>query len=415
MSDEKVLFENDIVKIKLYNKNNEYVAETIISKEDYLKVNTLKLYAKIDNCTTYVYNKKIPLHHLIIGKPINVNDVVDHIDHNGLNNTRENLRIVNRSINAHNKTKKKDSTSEYIGVSYGKSIKKWKSYIRFNNKQAHLGTFENEIDAAISYDKYAYQIYKEFANTNNLLTIEEKKNAINTEFIINERELPKYINYYKKNNNYCIRVTFNKKRQQVYTKTLEEAKVELNKLLELKKQYEEEQVKYKMNIDILRDRNNIPIIIIKKHYNLFICYVDGDIWHHLNIINWNIHNGYAIAMINNIPISMHSYIYKLKYNEENSLTKPIDHINNNKLDNRINNLRITTISNNNQNKQKKEGCISKYTGVYFNKKNNKWYSQIIKNYKTYYLGSYNIENDAAIAYNNKALELYGCNAKLNKI
>jgi group I intron endonuclease len=58
---------------------------------------------------------------------------------------------------------------------------------------------------------------------------------------------------------------------------------------------------------------------------------------------------------------------------------------------------------------------SLYTGVSFNKKNKNWKSRIAKDGKTYYLGVYKTEEEAAEAYNKKALELYGQNAKLNII
>lgn len=61
--------------------------------------------------------------------------------------------------------------------------------------------------------------------------------------------------------------------------------------------------------------------------------------------------------------------------------------------------------------------LSKYVGVYFDRRkiNKPWYARIQKDNKTKHLGSYHSENEAAMAYNEKALELYGPNAKLNKI
>lgn len=74
----------------------------------------------------------------------------------------------------------------------------------------------------------------------------------------------------------------------------------------------------------------------------------------------------------------------------------VDHINDNKLDNRKENLQIVT---NRYNSCKTQGkYLSKYKGVSLNKKSNKWYSYITINYKIKYLGSYEKEYDAHLAY-----------------
>jgi len=58
---------------------------------------------------------------------------------------------------------------------------------------------------------------------------------------------------------------------------------------------------------------------------------------------------------------------------------------------------------------------SKYVGVYYDKTRNKWSARITYHRKCFYLGRFDLEIDAAIAYNTKALELYGENVKLNII
>ena len=75
---------------------------------------------------------------------------VDHINGNKLDNRLENLRIVTPQQNNMNKTSSKNSTSQYIGIYLYN--KKWRASIKVNNKNIHLGTFINEIDAAKSRD-----------------------------------------------------------------------------------------------------------------------------------------------------------------------------------------------------------------------------------------------------------------------
>ena len=80
--------------------------------------------------------------------------------------------------------------------------------------------------------------------------------------------------------------------------------------------------------------------------------------------------------------------------------KICDHKNRNGLDNRKENIREATISQNNINQIKQKGIYtSKYKGVSWNKRRKKWESKIVINGKKFDLGFYNIEEKAAIAYN----------------
>ncbi len=71
----------------------------------------------------------------------------DHVDGNGLNNQRSNLRVVSVRGNAQNKHF--DKTSKYSGVC--KKGNSWRSTIYFKGKHRHIGTFKREIDAASAY------------------------------------------------------------------------------------------------------------------------------------------------------------------------------------------------------------------------------------------------------------------------
>lgn len=93
---------------------------------------------------------------------------VDHVDGNALNNQRSNLRIATAQENARNKRnlKKESHTSRYKGVSWDKNLRKWRAWIRHENKMVYLGVHEYEKGAALAYDEAAKQYHGEFASLN---------------------------------------------------------------------------------------------------------------------------------------------------------------------------------------------------------------------------------------------------------
>ena len=90
----------------------------------------------------------------------------------------------------------------------------------------------------------------------------------------------------------------------------------------------------------------------------------------------------------------------------------IDHINGDTLDNRRNNLRFATNQQNSIN-QRSKGGSSRYKGVGWHKKRRAWEAQMCINGKSKFLGYFDDEKDAALAYDEKAFEAWGEFARLN--
>lgn len=91
----------------------------------------------------------------------------------------------------------------------------------------------------------------------------------------------------------------------------------------------------------------------------------------------------------------------------------IDHINHNGIDNRKSNMRNCTSRENQGNRLVSNHCSSKYKGV--NRHDGKWQARIGYKYKQLYIGFYDTEIEAAEAYNQKAIEIFGEFAKVNQI
>ena len=111
---------------------------------------------------------------------------------------------------------------------------------------------------------------------------------------------------------------------------------------------------------------------------------------------------------------VHRIIYYMHY-KTNIDSMFIDHIDGNRLNNAIDNLRIATNQQNACNKQKQKTCTSQYKGVSWDNKSKKWKAQICIDYKKHGLGFYEIEKDAAIAYNVAAKQLHSNFAFLNHV
>ncbi len=138
----------------------------IVDDEDYEWLSQWKWTAFQSGNQVYAYrkhkNKSVLLHRLITSAP--KGKVVDHINRNGLDNRRENLRVVGRKENALNSSFIPNGTSKYRGVRYSKNA--WQSEIMVDRKYIYLGRFKSEEDAARAYDAAATMYFKSDARLN---------------------------------------------------------------------------------------------------------------------------------------------------------------------------------------------------------------------------------------------------------
>jgi len=109
-------------------------------------------------------NKRIYMHREIMQPP--PGKIVDHMNHNKLDNTRANLRVCTPAENQRNQRKQHGTASIYKGVAYSKKHRKWTATIGLHRKYTQLGYYDTEIEAARAYDRAAVERFGEFANLN---------------------------------------------------------------------------------------------------------------------------------------------------------------------------------------------------------------------------------------------------------
>ncbi len=101
------------------------------------------------------------LHNFITGLPF-----VDHINGNGLDNRRENLRPANKGLNGANTPPPVTNTSGIKGVTWHKGARKWMAQIVCGGRRHYLGLFTDPVPAMFAYDAKARELFGDYAQPN---------------------------------------------------------------------------------------------------------------------------------------------------------------------------------------------------------------------------------------------------------
>lgn len=124
-------------------------------------------FTKAGYAVTKIKRRAVSLHRIILGDVSG--KVIDHIDGDGLNNKRNNLRRCLHIDNMKNQGLRKNKKSgNYKGVSWHIASSKWMARIQVNKKAIHLGLFACEISAARAYNAAAVEHFGEFARINQI-------------------------------------------------------------------------------------------------------------------------------------------------------------------------------------------------------------------------------------------------------
>ena len=313
--------------------------KVIYSPEDHDEISKYTWYISESYCRATIDSKTIKMHRFIMKNP--KGKVIDHINNNRLDNRRENLRITDRNGNAQNKTKRSNTTSKYIGVSYNTRYKKFVAQAQKDGKPIGIGKYSDEIEAAKARDLF---VVHELPNSLNTLNFPELKSKyVETPYspkIIKEQEA------------------------KIKVKSVCEPVIGNENIVRL----------------LIPSRGDIVVLIDKEEfervkYNKY-CQQDG---------------GYIRSRYH----MLHRFIMN-----ENNEDVFIDHIDGNKYNNTKANLRRSDYKLNAQNKSKIANTTSKYIGVSYITNRKKWAVSIRINGKGKFLGHFATEIEAARARDN---------------
>jgi hypothetical protein len=156
-------------------QHSSFVA--VVDDEDYELLIKYKWYLNTSSSgnkypRTRIKNKNIRMHKLLLDAQL-----VDHVDGDGLNNQRANLRPSNKSLNAVNQRLRthRSKTALFKGV-YLYKPNKWRAQTTLQGKKIYLGTFDSAVDAARAYDAKIVEIFGEHALTNQMLNLYDDTN-----------------------------------------------------------------------------------------------------------------------------------------------------------------------------------------------------------------------------------------------
>jgi hypothetical protein len=142
----------------------------LVDDEDYDFLNQWKWYFNNGYAIRLIWNHKskkiehIYMHRVILNTGIGMD--TDHLNHNGLDNRKANLRVATRSQNQANRVISKNNTSGYKGVIWNKQKNKWQAQIKINRKLKVLGFYQSSKNAALAYNIATVGYFGKFSKTN---------------------------------------------------------------------------------------------------------------------------------------------------------------------------------------------------------------------------------------------------------
>lgn len=141
---------------------------TLVDVDDWPELSKRAWHANTDGGLVYASCRRprTYIHRLVAGTPAGLD--TDHINGDGLDNRRSNLRACSRRKNLANQRPMTGTTSRWKGVHWDKRARLWKAKI-YRGRYYHLGYFKTEHEAALAYNEAAIRLDGEFARLNDVV------------------------------------------------------------------------------------------------------------------------------------------------------------------------------------------------------------------------------------------------------
>jgi hypothetical protein len=321
--------------------------EVFVSQEDKMEVDNRTIWIQGKYPILRVDRKCISLHKFIanrMGLVTGPGEVIDHINGNKFDARRENLRILNYSQNNQNKVMENKPTSGFRGVYKCVCGPRWQVYCG----TTRVGYFSTPEDGANAYDKYIIKFVHRDGQTNFEHSEAEKDEILKSNFEVQTAKKfdPEMKGIYWKKEDQAYEVRVHGKNVGRMFKELDEAQKARDNGY---KKYNEEKEKKILELVVQVNESGQAIIPLTGKRGIGkCCIVDYGTWHEIVKYSWNLTNtGYPQARINYKLWNLHEYLLRDVEREKNVMV--IDHINTNKLDNRVSNLRVVSRSENARN------------------------------------------------------------------
>ena len=321
--------------------------DVLVSLEDETEMINKQIYSS----DTYPYlridGRRISLHKFIanrMGLITRQGEVIDHINGNKFDARRDNLRVLNYSQNSQNRIMETKPASGFRGVYKCVCGPRWQAYYG----QIRIGYFTTPEDGAYAYDKYILKFVHRDGQTNFKYSETGKDEIVESDFDIQTPKKfdPEMKGIYWKKECQAYEVRVHGKSAGRMFKELDEAQKARD---DVHKRHHEQKERKRLEVPIRVSESGQAIIPLTGKRGIGkLCIVDHAVWHELVKSSWNLANtGYPQARINNKLWNLHEYLMRDVERDKKAMV--IDHINTNKLDNRLSNLRVASRSENAQN------------------------------------------------------------------
>lgn len=363
-----------------------------VSKEDYDELSKYKWYENNDGYAKVNINKIPMLMHRFIMKVMDERILIDHINNDKLDNSRENLRISDSITNSQNKKIFATKTSSiYRGVFYQKKQKMYKVETVVNGEKINMGTYFSEIQAAEVFDMYLVHVRKDHTKLNFPKKLSKylkkeyvpykKQNTKKCKYL-GVRQYGNFFGAQATNNGETVHLKFSKDPIEcalVRDKYIAENNIP-NRTLNFPENHPDYKPKsiIKTKFKSTNDKNIIQLIIEKKPDAIVLINIsDYDRIKHYTI---NINSdGYVTIYLGGNPRSKKLSRYLMEVSDP---TIFIDHLDGNRSNNCRNNLRLSNSVKNSRNRSKSiKKTASKYLGTFYYKRDDIWAARISYDYK----------------------------------